>query len=298
MENNTQVMVPVKVEIDAFKPMVQELNAIIEKEKNTEFNLETKKGLADAKSFNYKLRLSKKPVKDKESELKKALDKQKAAISSESKLIIDKIDAIIDIHAGRIKEIEDADKNRVAAIQQRIDNIKRYNQHIDGTSDQVAKFVETLKTMVIDESFEEFEAEAIGYRKQALDFQRERLAQVIQDEKDKAELEELRALKARQEEEERQKEVAESAQDKPVVIGVDLASGADIATYAEVATHTPQEFTRMVEAVTPENSDYIKSKTIPALMMICDLDATQAQNLIDAIRSGLVPFVTITTPNN
>src|SRR5690606_25784178 len=124
-----------------------------------------------------------------------------------------------DVHQRPLDEIEQREKARVAAINQRIDNICLNNPSHDEhgallSSIQIAKSLEAVENVNVDESFEEFQEEALRTKDTCLRQLKSLLVKAQEQEAQTAELERLRAVEEERKRKENEERIAREAAEK------------------------------------------------------------------------------------
>lgn len=184
----------IRAEIDSFVPDVS-----------------TRKGREAIASIAYKVARSKTALdgvgKDLVAELKEVPKK----IDAERKRMRDLLDAWQADVRRPLTEWEEAEAARVARHQGEIDKIKLRLECRDLDSTELKANIAWLEGMAINESWEEFEAEAARTKDKALAALRDALAAREKFEAEQAELERLRAEAAAREQKEREERIAREA---------------------------------------------------------------------------------------
>jgi len=137
-------------------------------------------------------------------------------VDAEAKEIMGKLSAMIDVHAIPLKEIEDREKARVAALESAVNDLEGYafvaNQ--GDSADIFRTHIAGLKRMEPDERFEEYMAAAVKAYKTSLAALESGLALAVKREEEEAELIRLREEKNERERVEREKQIAREATEK------------------------------------------------------------------------------------
>ena len=184
----------IRAEIDAFVPDVS-----------------TKKGRDAIASIAHKVARSKTALDNVGKELVAELKEIPKKIDAERKRVRDTLDAWRDEVRAPLNEWEAAEEARKAKHQGAIDQINLRLECRDLDSSELCQNIEWLETMAIDESWEEFEPEALRAKDKALAALREALVARERNEAEQAELERLRAEAAQREQKEREARIAREA---------------------------------------------------------------------------------------
>lgn len=191
------------------------ITKIREEAKNLPVDMTVLKNRKEVASFAYEVARS-----------KTAVDKVGAALSAKYKEIPKKIDANRRVYKDALESLqaevrqpltewEQAERERVQRHEQRIESIKQNTElGDDACSVSISSAIDMLNDLIIDESWEEFEAEAHRVKSASLDTLREALAKRQQYEAEQAELERLRKEAAEREQKEREERIAREAAEK------------------------------------------------------------------------------------
>ena len=173
----------------------------------------TKKGRDAIASIAHSVAKSKTYLDGIGKELVDKLKEQPKLVDAERKRIRDTLDAWKDEVRKPLTDWENAEKSRVDNIKQRIQNIIDFAS-CDGIS-AAGIFVQlqNLETVKVDESFQEFEAEAHRAKEQSAAILKQKHDQQSAYEKQQAELEDLRRQQAEREQKEREERLMREAAD-------------------------------------------------------------------------------------
>lgn len=276
------------------------------------FDMSTNKGRTECASLAYSVTRSKTALDEVGKEVVAKLKALPAAIDKNRKAMRDELDALAAEIRRPLTEYEEAERARVAKIEADLASLRDTNT--EGMSAiEVADMLTALEAKVIDQSWGEYEAEAHRAKAGSLAILREKLAIQQQRERDQAELEELRRLKAeadalRPAPVAEVAEVAEVASEPEPIRVTNLTAGtavefddsADLAVLAIVTSAEPS-----APAAVPARPAMITGSTnVPealsvlsrakeALMTGAGLSEEQARAVVNLIRQGKVPAVTI-----
>jgi hypothetical protein len=199
-------------EIAAYKPFYAQLATLEAENTATVFDYESTKGNKEARSHVYKLRQSKAALDKTRKEEKAESLKIGKLIDSEAKEIEARIEAMIAVHQVKIDEIEQREKSRIEAISIRVEAIVLHTGSLESiNSKDLQSGIAALESLPIDDSFQEFAADAAKAKDARLIKLREVLATVIDRENAAAELEKLRMEAAARAQKDRDDAIAAQA---------------------------------------------------------------------------------------
>ena len=187
----------IRAEIDAFVPDVS-----------------TRKGREEIASIAHRVARSKTALDGVGKELVAELKEIPKKIDAERKRVRDTLDAWRDEVRAPLNEWEAAEEARKARHQSAIDHINLRLECRDLDSTELRQNIGWLEAMLIDESWEEFEPEALRAKDKALAALREALVARQKYEAEQAELEELRRKQAEQEQRDREAAIAREAEER------------------------------------------------------------------------------------
>lgn len=210
MDNNIAVY-------DEFRAQLAELSSANE---SMVFDYESANGNKEARSHVYKLRQTKSAVE-------KARKKEKAEsleygrkVDAEAKSISSEIESMIAVHQKPLDEIDQREKDRVAVHKDHIEGmslVANQTEHPDGsplTASEYALAIEYLEGLKIDDSWEEFAAEAAKAKDENLAIARKRYDDRKKYEDEQEELERLRKQQAEVEQKDHDARIAKEAEEK------------------------------------------------------------------------------------
>ena len=135
-------------------------------------------------------------------------------IDANRKRIRDELDALKDEVRKPLTEWEEAEKERVQGIKDRIGKLNMWLDYRFANSETVREVRTEVEGIEIDDSFAEFAAEAAKSKDAVLAYLRRELITHLQHESEQAELARLREEAAKREQEERDRKIAEAAAEK------------------------------------------------------------------------------------
>jgi len=198
--------------VAAYDPFRAQLAELKEGNSKAVFDYRDPKGNKEARSHIYKLRQTKAAIdKVRKAEKESSLNYGRL-VDSQAKEIIQEVEDMIEVHEKPIREIEEEEKLRVARHENGIKAIMEIgNFMIGGQPQSFGMLFSELELIVIDESWEEFEAQAHrekAFAKQKIDTA---FAEHQKREAEQAELERLRKEAAEREQKEREARIAKEA---------------------------------------------------------------------------------------
>lgn len=196
----------------AYEPFRAQLAEMKATNANAVFHYETPKGNAAARSHIYGIRKVRAALESARKDAKAFFLEQGRKVDSEAKEIQSELDAMIAVHETPLLEIEEREKARVAAIRERIAVIVDFQSV--GEQNPAKALQDSLVTLlgiVVDETFEEFKAEATGHHAMSVKHLTAAVAIAEAREAAAAELERLRAEEAARQQKEREDRIAAEA---------------------------------------------------------------------------------------
>jgi len=188
----------IKKEIDSFVPDVT-----------------TKKGRDAIASMAYKVAKSKTALDDVGKELVADLKELPKKIDAERKRVREILDAWRDQVRKPLTDWEQAEEDRIAHHRNSIENIKTATHEIELIDSTILKArITAIEAIVIDNSFEEFELEAMHAKEHSLEKLQKLLFQTEKHEEEQKELEKLRAEAAAREQKEREERMIKDAEER------------------------------------------------------------------------------------
>ena len=199
----------------AFTEFEQQLNKLEAESRSIIPDLTTRKGIEAEKSHIYKWRQSKSAVSQIHKEAKaEALEYGRKVDAVKNKLL-ERIEAVIAEREKPLKEMEEREASRVAAIKERIARLDYCRENSKDTSAENCQlFLSEVEAFTIDDSLEEFKAEAAISKDAALAEVKSRLARYLKHEAEQAELLRLRQQAEIQERKDREAKIAQEAAEK------------------------------------------------------------------------------------
>lgn len=208
----TQELIDAKVfTVAAYQPFYAQLVELEKQNTSLVFDYESKKGNEAARSHVHALRKSKAALEKTRKDEKAESLRIGKAIDSEAKEIEARIEAMIAVHQVKIDEIEQREKDRVAAIKERLDAFQNVGAGEGLTSDEIKYSIGALEALPIDDSFQEFALQAAQLKDARLIQLRAQYESVLAIEVQAAENLRLKKELAEREQKERDEKIAQEA---------------------------------------------------------------------------------------
>lgn len=199
-----------KSAVAEYQPFYAQLAELEQANTALVFDYESTKGNKEARSHIHALRQTKGALERTREAAKAESLRIGRAVDSEAKEIKARIDAMIDVHQAKIDEIEKREADRVAAIRLRLTALSEI--HADKSAADYRYHIATLEAVVIDDSWQEFTAEAAKAKDASLREHRTLLAARVKADDEAAELARLRAEAADRERKDREAQIAREAE--------------------------------------------------------------------------------------
>lgn len=208
----TELLDAPKSAVAEYRPFYADLAKLEKENELAAFDYESPKGNKEARSHVYKLRQTKGALEKVRKEAKEESLRIGRAVDAEAKEINARIEAMIQVHQVKLDEIEQRERDRINAIQSRIDDIGRV---IDSRAsvDLRARIAE-IEAIAIDDTFAEFIADAARTKDAALNKYRPMLADAEKAEAEAAELARLRAEAEARAQKDRDDAIAKAAEER------------------------------------------------------------------------------------
>ena len=178
-------------------------------------DLSTKKGRDAIASLAYKVRKSKTALDSLGKQLVDELKEVPKKIDAERKRMRDALDELADEVRKPLTDWEEAEENRVNAHKAGLDWFRlRADENRDLGSDELKATLDEVHARIVDESWQEYEAEAHRIKARTIDSLTAALAAREKYEAEQKELGELRRLQAEREQKEREEQIAKEAEER------------------------------------------------------------------------------------
>jgi len=174
-------------------------------------DISTKKGRDAIASMAYKVSQSKTYLDKTGKELVDKLKEQPKLVDAERKRMRDYLDALRDDVRKPLTEWEEAEESRVAELKNRLYSIELRLECSDLDVEELKSNIESLTALPMDESWQEFQPQAIIARDKSLAALNDALVKRKAYEAEQAELARLRAEAAAREQVEREERIAREA---------------------------------------------------------------------------------------
>lgn len=239
----------------------------------------TRKGREAIASLAFKVRKSKTALDSLGKQLVDELKDVPKKIDAERKRMRDALDALADEVRQPLTAWEQAEEERQAKHKAGIDWFRlRADENRDLDSAEIRATLEEVSAKIVDESWEEFEAEAHRAKARALDSLTQTLAAREKHEAEQAELARLRAEAAEREQKEREERIAREAEEKAK-------------REAEEKARAEREASARREADKAHRARI--NRAAAEAFQTGGFDADQAKAIVMMIAKGAVPGVTI-----
>ena len=213
---NTAELIPFNPsELVAFSEFEQQLNALEAESRAIVPDLTTKKGIEAEKSHIYKWRQSKTAVTKIHKEAKaEALEYGRKVDAVKNKLL-ERIESVIADRERPLKEIEEREAQRVDGIRWRIIALNNYLEFPQYTTAQMfADELARVEQFEIDDTLQEFKAEAAIVKNEAMKNLKDRLSAKQKYEAEQDELQRLRQQAQERGRKDRESRIAQEAAEK------------------------------------------------------------------------------------
>ena len=198
--------------VGGLNPIIQQIR---EKVSGTVYDTKTAKGRAECASDAFKIAKSKAAIEKLGKALSAEYKEIPKKIDAERRRAFDELDALQKEIRQPLTEWEQAEEKRIARHKAGIEWFRlRADENRDLDSEELRGSIEEAVGRIVDESWEEFEAEAHRAKSKALDSLTAALAAREKYEAEQAELAELRRKQAEQEQKDREARIAQEAADK------------------------------------------------------------------------------------
>ena len=212
MNSTAEVIQFNKHEIAAFSEFRSQLAQLKHDNEKAVFNYADPKGNKEARSHIYKLRQTRAAVEKVRKDQKAEALEYGRMVDGTAKEISEQIDAMIEIHEAPLREIEAKEAARIQAHKDRISAMCVILDGSESAAEIQAKLV-AIESFVIDDSLQEFKAEALLVKTDAIEGLKKRHAAQLEIEAQQAELLRLRAEAAEREQKERHERIAREARE-------------------------------------------------------------------------------------
>lgn len=199
-------------ELTVYDPFRQQLEQLKAEEKSLVFDYAANEKAV--RSHIAKLRRSKKPVDDARKAEKAAALAYERKVDQQGFAIIKAIDEMIERHDKPLREIAEREAQRVADLRKELDYIESLTATALNTPDEVRAQITRLEAVIVDETYQEFQDEALALKATCSMVLQDALTGAIKREADEAELARLRAEMAERDRLDRERQIAEEAREQ------------------------------------------------------------------------------------
>ena len=234
-----------------YRPFYAQLAELEQKNATLVFDYESPKGNKEARSHINTLRLTKGALERTRKAAKEESLRIGRAIDAEAKEINARIEAMITVHQDAVDAIEQREKQRVAALAERLASLRNTGAGAS-TAAQLVEVIATLEPLVIGEDWEEFKPQALEVKDDLLRELRTRHAEYVEDEAKEAELARLRAEAAERERLEREAALVRAAEERARAEAARAAQEAEARAAAEREAAARRELELKLQAESAE----------------------------------------------
>lgn len=205
--------IDVDLQVAQLEPYQIELDELRAKYKNIIYNLDDKKELEKAKSDKLKFGKVCSRLEKSYTELSEPVNEVRNKLLSKRAQIRDDLRELQAGIADQIKKHVDAKKQHLIDLQSKLTSIMSFIDELSNryTSHEIGHLISNLQNVIIDDSYEHLQEEAIFEKDRILTELQNKYDETLQNEKDKKELEDLRELKRLQEQKDHEKRIADEA---------------------------------------------------------------------------------------
>jgi len=202
--------------ITVFDPFQAQLDELEKLNSSAVFDYEDKQGNKDARSHVFKIRKTKSAIENARKAAKQASLDYGRAIDAKAKEITAQLEGMILVHQKPIDEIEQREKDRIAAHQEKLEWLRNsatsFTEH--DTSAQIKEKIQMVEEFTVDDSLEEFEQEAATLKAYTLSELNKQFEAKSKAEAEKAELDRLRREEEERQQKAREEQIRQEAEDK------------------------------------------------------------------------------------
>lgn len=215
MNKPAEVIPFIKNEIEAFSEFKSQLATLKHDNEKAVFNYTDPKGNKEARSHIYKLRQTKSAVDRVRKEQKAESLEFGRRVDTTAKEISAEIEVMIAIHEEPLRAIEEKEAVRVEKLKERIDTMLAFEQYEESVDSVAIKELMSITgAIVIDDSFEEFKAEAALTKDRAITKLSAMLEPAIKQEAEAQELIKLREQAETQAKKDHEAKIAQQAREE------------------------------------------------------------------------------------
>jgi hypothetical protein len=208
----TEVLDAPKSAVAEYQPFYAQLAKLEEDNASLVFDYESKKGNKEARSHVNTLRLTKGALERTRKAAKAESLRIGRAVDAEAEQIEARIEAMILVHQEKIDEIERRENDRVAALEKRLSTLGLIES--DLTAEEYRAKIAEVEAVAIDDSWQEFIADAAKLKDSMMVAYRARLADREKYDAEQLELKRLREEAAARAQKDRDDAIAKAAAEK------------------------------------------------------------------------------------
>lgn len=198
--------------IAEYKPFYAQLAELEHNNSLIAFDYESKKGNKEARSHVNTLRLTKGALERTRKTAKEESLRIGRAVDSEAKEIEARIEAMIAVHQTKLDEIDRRETDRVAALKERLEQLE--NDRCEESQTVLREAIAYKEAIVIDDTWQEFIADASKAKDAVIAKLRARLADREKYDAEQLELKRLREEAAARAQKDRDDAIAKAAEER------------------------------------------------------------------------------------
>jgi len=226
MESKQELLPPAQ-QVAAFDEFRSQLNELQVGNSKAVFDYRDKKGNQEARSHVAKLRTTKAAIEKKRVAEKEEFLVKGRLVDADAKYLTAVVQSMIEVHETPLKEIENEEKQRIEKHKLQIELIESSSFITpDFSSATIAEKIAALNSLVIDESMQEFEAEAHRAKANCLAVLNSAYAAKVIYENEQAELAKLRAEAVAREQKDHEERIARESAENARIAAEQAAANA------------------------------------------------------------------------
>ena len=263
-----QTSIPDVFKAGGIEPIIKQ----IEKEVSTLVpDVSTSKGRKEIASTAHKVARAKTYLDNLGKDLVDGIKKQAGVIDAERRIAKTRLDALKESIRKPLTEWEDAEKERIAAIHERIADFAVWGAHRFETSGQALEALNKIKAIAINDSFAEYAANAAKAKDSSISHVEAEVSRLQKYEAEQAELERLRKESEERERRERDERIAREAAEAAKIEAEEKAKAEKLKSEKreqearEAAERAEQEKTEAIEKAEREKQEAIEAERVRAM---------------------------------
>lgn len=203
------------VELFSTQAQLNEILEELEKEaKSFVPDISTKRGRDEVASIAYKVARSKTHIDNLGKDLVADWKKKSKEVDSLRKSARDRLDTLKDEVRKPLTDWENKEKERIEKHERKLADIRLFEVRSEMSSKQIKDRFQDLESLMVDETWEEFEEQAKALKKEVLASLETIYDRQLKAEEEKAELERLRKAEEERKQKEREEQIAREAAER------------------------------------------------------------------------------------